>query len=136
MRRAITAFAVGVLALMTAVSADAQQVKLADGAWASTAAYLEGTWKWERPEPRQTMIMRFRRDGSFFFHNFTIDLQHWGRFRAEGQHLALTLTRSCEDKGGNCEDRNPPKKLEYAITPTSANVFMANSERWERQKSN
>jgi len=42
--------------------------------------------------------------------------------------------RSCEDKGKNCETRNPPKDLDYSITPTSANVFMANTERWERMK--
>lgn len=134
MRQAVTAFAVGVLALVTASVAEAQQVKLADGTWASTGAYLEGTWKWERPEPRQTMVMRFTRDGIFFFHNFTIDLQHWGRYRAVGQKLSITLTRSCEEQGGNCETRNPPKNLEYTISPSSANVFMANTERWERMK--
>jgi hypothetical protein len=136
MRRAVTAFAVGMLALMTAFAAGAQQVRLADGTWVSTAVYLEGTWKWERPEPRQTMIMRFSRNGSFFFHNFTVDLEHWGRYRVDGQHLALTLTRSCEDKGSTCKNRNPPKTLEYTIVPTSANMFMANSERWERQNGN
>ncbi|TMJ31183.1 MAG: hypothetical protein E6G95_03895 [Alphaproteobacteria bacterium] len=134
MRQAFTAFAVGLLALLTAFVADAQQVKLSDGTYPSTAAYLEGTWKWERQEPRQSMIMRFGRDGSFFFHNFTIDLQHWGTYRATGQKLAITLARSCEDKGKNCETRNPPKDLDYSITPTSANVFMANTERWERMK--
>jgi hypothetical protein len=134
MRQAFTAFAVGVIALMTAFAAQAQQVKLSDGTWASTGAYLQGTWKWERQEPRQTMIMRFSRDGSFFFHNFTIDLQHWGTYRATGESLAITLTRSCEEKGSNCENRNPPKDLAYTITPTTANLFMANSERWERMK--
>jgi len=131
MRQAFTAFAAGVLALMTAFIADAQQVKRSDGTWPSTAGYLEGTWKLERQEPRQTMIMRFERDGSFFFHNLTIDLQHWGTYSTAGQNLSLTLLRSCEDKGSNCENR---KDLEYAIAPTTANVFMANAERWERMK--
>lgn len=134
MRQAFTAFAVGVLALMTTFAVQAQQIKLADGTWPSTGAYLQGTWKWERQEPRQTMIMRFNRDGGFFFHNFTIDLQHWGTYRATGATLSITLTRSCEEKGANCENRNPPKDLEYTIRPTTATVFMANSERWERMK--
>jgi hypothetical protein len=134
MNRIVTMLAVGMLALMTAFGAGAQQVRLADGTWASTGAYIQGTWKWERPEPRQSMIMRFNRDGTFFFHNFTIGLQHWGTYRATGEKLAITLTRSCEDKGNNCENRNPPKDLAYTITPTTANVFMANTERWERVK--
>jgi hypothetical protein len=134
MRQALTAVAVGLLALMTAFAAQAQQVRLADGSWPTTAAYLAGTWKWERQEPRQTMIMRFTGDGGFFFHNFTIDLQHWGRYRAVGQNLAITLTRSCENQGSSCETRNPAKDLEYTITPTTANLFMANTERWERMQ--
>ena len=126
--------AVLALTLAPAPEAAAQAIKLSDGSYASTGAYLEGTWKWERQEPRQTMIMRFGRDGSFFFHNYTIDLQHWGTYRAVGQQLFLTLTRSCENQSSNCQDRSPPKDLDYAIAPTSANVFMANSERWERVK--
>jgi hypothetical protein len=42
--------------------------------------------------------------------------------------------RSCEDKGSSYENRNPPKDLEFSITPTTANLFMANTERWERMK--
>jgi hypothetical protein len=133
MRQAFAAFAV-VLGLMTAFAAAAQQVKLADGTWPSTAAYLEGTWKWERQEPRQSMIMRFGRDGSFFFHNFTIDRQHWGTYRGAGQTLSLTITRTCDNQGKICEDRSPAQDLAYAITPTTANLFMANAERWERMK--
>jgi hypothetical protein len=134
MRQAFRVVALALLMLATALAAQAQQITLSDGNYASTGAYLEGTWKWERAEPRQTMIMRFGRDGSFYFHNFTIDLQHWGRYTASGKDLALKVTRSCEDKGNACENRNPPLDLNYTITPSSANLFLANTERWERQK--
>src|SRR5690242_14369097 len=45
-------------------------VNLPDAKYASLPAYLAGTWKWERQEPRQTMIMRFGPGTAFFFHNF------------------------------------------------------------------
>jgi hypothetical protein len=134
MRGAFSAAMLALLFFVPSLSAQGQQITLSDGSWPSTAAYLAGTWKWERQQPRQTMIMRFGADGSFFFHNFTIDLQHWGSFTAGSQKLALSVTRSCEDKGGTCENRNPPLALEYTIKPTAANVFMANTERWERLK--
>ena len=134
MGRAFSAAVLGLVLLATGSAARGQPINLPDGNFASTTAYLIGTWKWERPEPRQTMIMRFGTDGSFFFHNFTIDLQHWGTYVTAGQHLELTLTRSCEEQGKNCETRDPPKKLEYTITPASANVFQSNQERWERMK--
>jgi len=134
MRQAFSVVAIAFLLLVPGVAAQGQEIKLSDSSYPSTAAYLAGTWKWERPEPRQTMIMRFGRDGSFFFHNFTIDLQHWGTYSAAGQHLDLTVTRSCEEQGKTCEDRAPPKHLEYTISPTSANVFQSNTERWERMK--
>ena len=126
--------AIWLLALTAAFTAQAQQVKLSDGTYASTAAYLEGTWKWERQEPRQTVIMRFGSDSSFFFHNFTIDRQHWGRYSAASGKLSVVVTRTCDDKGKNCENRDPPLNVAYDIVPTTANVFMAQSERWERMK--
>ena len=131
MKQPLRVAAVALLLLVPGAS-QAQELKLADGSrYASAAAYYVGTWKWERPEPRQTAITRLGADGSFFFHNLTIDLQHWGTYSTAGQNLSLTLLRSCEDKGSNCENR---KDLEYAIAPTTANVFMANAERWERMK--
>jgi hypothetical protein len=134
MRHAFRRVALALIVLSAAFAVRAQTITLSDGNYASTAAYLEGTWKWERQEPRQTMIMRFSQDGSFYFNNYTIDLQHWGRYTATGQELALQVTRSCEGKGKVCENRNPPLDLSYSITPRSANVFMANTERWEREK--
>ena len=123
--------AVGLLTLPLAARA---QVNLPDGKYPSTAAYLQGTWKWERAEPRQTVIMRFGRDNSFFFHNFTIDRQHWGTFSAAGQKLSVVVTRTCDNKGSVCENRSPPLNVEYPIAPSSANVFQSGAERWERMK--
>jgi hypothetical protein len=134
MKQACRVVVVALLMLTSGLAARAQQITLSDASYPSAGAYLEGTWKWERQEPRQSMIMRFGRDGSFYFHNYTIDLQHWGRYTATGERLAVKVTRSCEDMGRLCEDRDPPLDLSYAFTPTGANVFMANTERWERQK--
>jgi hypothetical protein len=134
MRRAFIGVAVWLLALTAAFGAEAQQIRLSDGTYPSTAVYLQGTWKWERAEPRQTVIMRFGRDNSFFFHNFTIDRQHWGSYSAAGGKLSVVVTRTCDDKGTTCENRNPPLNVEYPIVPSSANVFQSESERWERMK--
>ncbi len=134
MRRIFIWLAVCVLALTAAFAVEAQQVKLSDGSYPSMAAYLQGTWKWEREEPRQTVIMRFGRDNSFFFHNFTIDRQHWGSYSASDGKLAVVVTRTCDDKGSTCENRNPPLNVEYPVAPNSANVFMSQTERWERMK--
>jgi hypothetical protein len=114
--------------------APAQGVTLPDGKYASLPAYLAGTWKWERQEPRQSMIMRFGPGNAFFFHNFTIDLQHWGTFSVTADTLTVFLTRSCSEKSTNCGDRSPPDKMEFGFQADSANVFQSSGERWERMK--
>src|SRR5204863_5000028 len=65
MRSAVTAVLFALFLLAPGLVVQAQQVRLSDGTYASPRAYLEGTWKFDRPEPRQTMIMRFGRDGTF-----------------------------------------------------------------------
>jgi hypothetical protein len=134
LRAAVAALVAAHLLVAPCGTAWAEPLILSDGRYASEAEYIAGNWKWERAEPRQTMIMRFGRDGSFFYHNLTTDLQHWGSYVATGGNLQVKVTRSCENKGTNCEDRKPPATLEYPCTPVSANVFMSNSERWERMK--
>jgi hypothetical protein len=134
-KRLLSAVIVGAsLILACAQGAMAQQLTLSDGKYASPTAYLTGTWKWERQEPRQTMIMRFGSDGTFFFHNFTVDIQHWGRFTATDDKLNITLSRTCEKQSTDCSDYDPPKPLDYAYRPTGADVFMSSAERWERMK--
>jgi len=126
--------AIATVLMLVFAPAHAQQIKLSDATYTSASAYLDGIWKWERPEPRQTVIMRFNRDGTFFFHNLTIDLQHWGTYRATDNSFSVSLTRSCEKQGSDCANRTPPKTFDYPFTPTSANVFMSKTERWERMK--
>jgi len=116
----------------TTPRAPAQGLDFPDGKYASLAAYLAGTWKWERQEPRQSMIMRFGPGNAFFFHNFTIDLQHWGTYQATNDMLAVFLTRSCSEKGSNCNNRSPPEKMEFSFKPIGAHAFTSSSERWER----
>lgn len=103
------------------------------GGFASSDEFIVGAWKWERIEPRQTVWMWFERGGAFRFHNVTLDLEHWGTYTASGKTLHLTLTRTCEKQRANCENRNPPKALDYQFEPIEADVFMAGSERWKRQ---
>ncbi|MBV8393492.1 MAG: hypothetical protein JOY81_09965 [Alphaproteobacteria bacterium] len=112
----------------------AQALTLPDGKFASLSEYLSGTWKWERQEPRQTVIMKFEGNGAFYFNNLTIDLQHWGKYVVSDGNLKVIVSRSCSNQSRNCEDRNPPLDLDYPLTPASAGVFMSNAEKWERQK--
>jgi hypothetical protein len=135
MKRLLSAVIVGTsLILAFAQGTMAQQLTLPDGKYASPAAYLAGLWKWERQEPRQTMIMRLGGDGTFFFHNFTVDIQHWGKFTATADKLNIMLSRTCEKQGSDCSDYDPPKRLDYPYVPTGADVFMSSAERWERMK--
>ncbi|MBX3501989.1 MAG: hypothetical protein KF889_21315 [Alphaproteobacteria bacterium] len=113
--------------------AAAQALNFPDGSFASPGAFIVGSWKWERQEPRQTVMMRFEPGGGFFFHNLTNGLQHHGSYSASGAGLHLNITRSCEDNGARCASRSPPMVVNYNLTPVSAGVFMSETERWERQ---
>ena len=124
-----------VLALAWSDSAQAQPLVLADGSrYASIAEYYAGTWKWERPQPRQTAITRFGRDGSFFFHNLTTGLQHYGRYLPGETTFKVALEKSCSDNGARCQAHEPPAVKDYPFKPVSADLFTAGDERWERQK--
>jgi hypothetical protein len=136
MRQAATAVAVGMLASTTAFGAQAQQLVLSDGSRYATAVdFYTGTWKWERPQPRQTAITRLGRDGSFFFHNLTNGLQHIGRYKAGSTTFTVAIERSCSDNGARCQSHEPPAVKDYPFQPVSADLFQAGIERWERQKS-
>ena len=126
--------AVTALWLLTLPSpAAAQAMNLPDGSFDSPAAFIVGSWKWERAEPRQTVLMRFDQGGGFFFHNRTTGLQHLGSYTASAGGLHLNITRSCDDNGARCADRSPPMAVNYNFRPISAGVFMSETERWERQ---
>ena len=114
----------------------AQELKLADGSrYASATAYYVGTWKWERPQPRQTAITRLGADGSFFFHNLTNGLQHFGRYKAGSTTFTVAIEKSCSDNGARCQVHESPAVKDYPFQPVSADLFQAGIERWERQKS-
>ena len=137
MRQAASVAACVLLLLAPAVAVHAQELKLADGSrYASAADYYVGTWKWERPQPRQTAISRFGRDGSFFFQNLTNGIQHFGRYKAGTTIVTLALEKSCSNNGEICQVHEPPQVKDYPFSPVSADLFQAGEERWERQKSN
>jgi hypothetical protein len=126
---------VGVLLSLTAsLGVSAQPVELKDGKYPSMKDYLVGAWNWERQEPRQTVRMRFGRDGGFFFHNLTLGLQHYGTFTTKGTSLLLKISRTCAKNGAQCESRNPAMEVDYALVPVSANLFTSDKERWERMR--
>ena len=121
--------------LAWAGAASAQALVLPDGSrYAAVADYYVGTWKWERPQPRQTAITRFGRDGSFFFYNLTNGLQHYGRYFPGETTFKVALSKSCSDNGARCQTHEPPALKDYPFKPVSADLFMAGDERWERQK--
>lgn len=122
---------VALLALAMPFAAAAQQLNLPDGKYASPAEFIIGTWKWERQQPRQTVIMRFERNGAFYFHNMGLRLEHYGSYGVAGGQFNLRVNRTCENK--QCSTRNPPMDVQYPFTPVSAKVFMSNDEKWERQ---
>jgi len=125
------------LLLLVPGASQAQELKLSDGSrYASAAAYYVGTWKWERPQPRQTAITRLGADGSFFFHNLTNGLQHFGRYKAGTTTFTVSLEKSCSANGASCQVHEPPLVKDYPFEPVSADLFQAGVERWERQKSN
>jgi hypothetical protein len=129
--------AVAVLVLALAGPAHAQALVLPDGSrYASVEDYYAGTWKWERPQPRQTAIARFGRDGSFFFHNLTSGLQHYGRYFPGSTTFMVSLEKTCSENGARCQTHEPPATRDYPFEPLGADLFMAGIERWERQKSN
>ena len=134
--RQVAGVAAGVTLLLAPIASHAQGLELADGSrYASAAAYYVGTWKWERPQPRQTAISRFGSDGSFFFHNLTNGLQHFGRYKAGTATVTVSLEKSCSDNGASCQMHEPPQVKNYPFQPVGADLFQAGIERWQRQKS-
>jgi len=135
MRQAFAALVLAFLVLTTtAAAAGAQPIVLSDGTYGSPGEYLAGTWTWDRPEPRQTMMMTFERNGGFYYKNLTTGLEHWGSYSVKNDEFHVVVKRSCSEQGTNCADRDPPLTVENNFKPTSANVFMSNDERWIRQK--
>lgn len=121
--------------LMTLPLAARAQVNLPDGKYPSTAAYLAGSWKWEKPEPRETMRMKFGPGSTFFYENVTTDLQHFGQYvMLPDGNARVTIGRSCSNRGANCQNRAEPMVVVDPISPVSADVFMSNSEKWERER--
>ena len=133
--RACSLLAAALVALPGA--AHAQTMVLPDGSrFASPADYYPGTWKWERPQPRQTSITRFGRDGSFFFHNLTNGVQQVGHYAPGMRNFTVTFAKICYDHGTRCNAYDPPRVRDYPFEPLGADLFKAGDERWERQKSN
>jgi hypothetical protein len=119
--------------MMASLGAQAQVI-LPDGKYESTDAYLAGSWKWEKPEPRATMRMRFGPGSTFFYENATTGLQHHGQYAMlPDGNVRVTIGRSCNNFGADCQNRSEPLVVVDPISPVSANVFMSNSEQWERQ---
>lgn len=116
--------------LLLPAGAWAQTLTLPDRSFSSLNAYLVGTWKWERPEPRETMIMKFDADGAFSYQAVRKGLQHRGRFGIDAGRIHLTITETCNP---GCTTREPPARHDYPLTPKSANLFVSDDERWERQ---
>jgi hypothetical protein len=44
--------------------------------------------------------------------------------------------KSCSGHGARCDTHEPPLVRHYPFEPLGANVFLAGSERWERQGNN
>src|SRR5690242_7296572 len=127
--RRLLALACAVALMLGAASASAQPIVLSDGTYGSSNEYLNGTWKWERAEPRQTMTMRFERNGDFYYRNNTTGLEHWGTYSIDGDTFRIVLKRSCAEKRTECADHQPPRDVDNKFKPLSANVFMSASER-------
>ena len=56
-----------------------------------------------------------------------------GRYEVRGRLLHLVVTRWCETKDA-CRTSDDPSAVDQPFKPVSADVFMSNSERWQRQK--
>jgi hypothetical protein len=123
------------IGLMTASLGAQAQVVLPDHKYESTDAYLAGNWKWERAEPRETMRMRFGPGSTFFYENSTTGQQHSGQYAMlPDGNVRVTIGRSCDNFGAACQNRAEPLVVVDPISPVSANVFMSNAEKWERQR--
>ena len=112
------------------IAAHAEPVTLDGQTFASLAAFLQGSWRYQQRQPEQTMNMRFGADGSFYFHNETIDVTHNGSFSATNNRMQLSLTQTCQR--GKCVTNNPPRVVDYPMRPAKPNVFFSNDEEWTR----
>jgi len=113
--------------------AQADPVVVPGGRFRSMVDYLAGTWVWEKPQPRQTMHMRFGRNGLFFFNNFTLGISHYGRYEiGAGGALHLELYRTCTDHGRECRTNTPPRTENDTIHPIRANEFATQKDSWIR----
>jgi hypothetical protein len=117
----------------TPALASAQPVELADGRYASAAAYLAGTWMWQREQPRELRRFTFGRDGGFAYENATQGRTSYGNFETMSGKVRVTMIRVCDGPDA-CSKIEPPVVVEEPVTPLSADVFMSNSERWTRVK--
>jgi len=122
------------LILLSLGDARGEPLVLSGTTYASQTDFLYGTWEWLRPEPQQTVQMRFSRDGAFFFNNFTVGLTHHGKFKSDkANSMQVIIDKSCDKKG--CSDRNPPLVFDYPMRPTAPNQFYCNEEKWDRLSS-
>jgi len=120
------------IALALVTPAHAEPIELADGKYASAEDYVIGTWVWQRDQPRETRKLTFGKDGSFVYVNVQSHVAS-GRYEVRGRLLHLVVTRYCETKD-TCQTSDDPSAVDQPFKPVSADVFMSNSERWQRQK--
>jgi hypothetical protein len=134
-RHAVAAVILAVL-LTPAPDARAQRMVLADGSnFASPAEYYPGTWKWERPQPRQTSIARFGRDGSFFFHNPTNGVQQFGRYVPGARSFTVSFARDVLREWRALRNPRPTARARLSVRSRRRRLVQGRDERWERQKS-
>jgi hypothetical protein len=128
---ALRALALISLVSLTLGDARSEPLVVSGTRYASRTDFLYGTWEWLRQQPAQKIQLRFSRDGTFFFNNFTTGLTHQGRFDADKtEAMHLTITKSCDKEG--CNNRNPPLIVEYPMRPSAANIFYSADEKWDR----
>jgi hypothetical protein len=119
-------------ALALTTPARAEPIELADGKYASAEDYVVGTWVWQRDEPRESRKLTFERGGGFVYVNAQSHVAS-GRYEVRGRILHLVVNRWCETPD-TCRTSDDPSAVDQPFKPVSADVFMSNSERWQRQK--
>jgi hypothetical protein len=119
-----------ILAIALPFAASAQQTNL-PGGYASLTDFVVGTWKWERQEPRWTVVARFERSGAFRVHYRPDEIIILGSYGLAGGRFYLRLTQRCDH--GQCRTIDPPREVDYPVNVVNAGKFTSADEVWERQ---
>lgn len=133
--RRLIAILTGIWLTTAPLASPFAQVMLPDGKYATVGAYLAGAWTWHDANRNEDVRMVFGPGDALQYDNLTSGVRLYGKYAVlPDSNLRLTLSRTCDKNGAQCQNRAEPLIVVDKVTPVSANVFTSNGEQWKRAR--